>query len=74
MGSSLIFFNPVVPVDLWHLHWMRVRAPKLEALVVLVHIALAVHHVLLTILRLQVDPVPAGGELDVDLKLCNDAN
>ena len=61
-------------MDLWHLHRVRVRAPKLKALVVLVHIALAVHHVLLTILRLQVDPVPAGGELDVDLELCNDVN
>ena len=59
-------------MDLGHLHRVRVRAGKLKALVVLVHIAvLAVHHVLLPVLRLQVDPVPTGGELDVYLKLCN---
>ena len=69
MGSSLIFFNPVVPVDLWHLHRVRVRAAKLEALVMLVHVALTVHNMLLPVLRLQVDPVPAGGELDVYFQL-----
>ena len=43
---------------------------KVEALVVLLSIALAaVHHVLRPILGLEVDPVPAGGELDVYLKL-----
>ena len=69
MGSSLIFFNPVVPVDLGHPHRVRVGTGKLKALVVLVHIALTVHNMLLPILRLQVDPVPAGGELDVYFQL-----
>ena len=46
------------------------RTVKVEALVVLLPVALAaVHHVLRPVLRLQVDPVPAGGELDVYLKL-----
>ena len=72
MRPSLIFQNPVVPVDLGHLHRMRVRAGKFKALIMLVHVTvLAVHHVLLSVFSLEVDPVPAGGELDVYLKLCN---
>ena len=43
---------------------------KVEALVVLLPVALgAVHHVLRPVLCLQVDPVPAGGELDVYFQL-----
>ena len=45
-------------------------AVKVEALVVLLPIALgAVHHMLRPVLRLQVDTVPAGGELDVYFQL-----
>ena len=70
MWSSLILKDPVIPVDLWHLYWVRVRAGSFKALVGLVHVAVvAVDDVLLPVLGLKVDPVPAGRELDVYLKL-----
>ena len=43
---------------------------KVKALVVFFPVTFArVHHMLLPVLGLQVDSVPAGGELDVDFQL-----
>ena len=68
--TALIVENPDVKVELRHADRVRSRTVEVEALVVLFPVALVgVHHVLHTVLGLEVDPVPACWELDVDLKL-----
>ena len=70
MSTALIVENPDVEVELRHADRVRSRTVEVEALVVLLPVALVgVHHVLHTVLGLQVDPIPACWELDVDLKL-----
>ena len=57
-------------MDLWHLDRMGRGTVKVEALVVFFPVALVtVHHMLHPALGLQVDSVPAGGELDVNFQL-----
>ena len=68
--TALIVENPDVEVELRHADRVRSRTVEVEALVVLFPVALVgVHHVLHTVLGLEVDPIPACWELDVDLKL-----
>ena len=70
MRAALVLEDPDVEVDLGQLDGVRARAVEVEALVVLFPVALVgVHHVLHTVLGLEVDPIPACWELDVDLKL-----
>ena len=68
--AALVLEDPDVEVDLGQLDGVRAWAVEVEALVVLLPVALVgVHHVLHTVLGLEVDPIPACWELDVDLKL-----
>ena len=70
--TALIVENPDVEVELRHADRVRSRTVEVEALVVLLPVALVgVDHVLGPIPRLGVHPVPARGELDVDFKLCD---
>ena len=73
MSASLIVKHSDIQVDLWHLDRMGRGTVKIEALVepvVLLPIALvAVHHMLRPILGLEVDSIPAGGELDAHFQL-----
>ena len=70
VSTALIVENPDVEVELRHADRVRSRTVEVEALVVLLPVALVgVHHVLHTVLGLEVDPIPACRELDVDLKL-----
>ena len=69
MRSTLIVDNPRVKVNLWHLDRMRHRAVKVKALVEVLLALLAVGNVG-PIHVLQVNPVPAGRELDVNFQLC----
>ena len=71
MRTALIVENPDVEVELRHADRVRSRTVEVEALVVLLPVALVgVHHVLHTVLGLEVDPIPACWELDVDFQLC----
>ena len=68
--TALIVENPDVEVELRHADRVRSRTVEVEALVVLLPVALVrVNNVLHTVLGLEVDPIPACWELDVDLKL-----
>ena len=70
VSTALIVENPDVEVELRHADRVRSRTVEVEALVVLLPVALVgVDHVLHTVLGLEVDPIPACWELDVDLKL-----
>ena len=73
MSASLIVEHSDIQVYLRHLNGMGGGTFEVKALVepvVLLLVALvAVHHVLRPLLSLQVDSVPAGGELDVYFQL-----
>ena len=70
MGASFIVEHSHIQVELWHLYRMRRGTVKVEALVVLLPVALvSIHHVLRPVLCLEVDSVPAGGELYVYFQL-----
>ena len=70
MSAPLIVEYSHIQVELRHLDRMGGWTVKVKALVVFFPIALfTVHHMLLPILGLQVDSVPAGWELYVDLQL-----
>ena len=73
MSASLIVKHSDIQVYLRHLNRMGRGTFEVKALVepvVLLPVALVtVHHVLHPLLRLQVDSVPAGGELDVYFQL-----
>ena len=73
MSASLIVEHSDIQVYLRHLNVMGGGTFEVKALVepvVLLLVALvAVHHVLRPLLSLQVDSVPAGGELDVYFQL-----
>ena len=70
MSAPLIVEYSHIQVELRHLDRMGGWTVKVKALVVFFPVALVtVHHMLLPVLGLQVDSVPAGGELDVDFQL-----
>ena len=70
MSAPLIVEYSHIQVELGHLDRMGGWTVKVKALVVFFPIALVtVHHMLHPVLGLQVDSVPAGGELDVNFQL-----
>ena len=70
MSAPLIVEYSHIQVELRHLDRMGGWTVKVKALVVFLAVTFVrVHHMLHPILGLQVDSVPAGWELDVDLQL-----
>ena len=70
MSAPLIVKHPHIQVELGHPDRMGGWTVKVKALVVFLAITFVrVHHMLHPVLGLQVDSVPAGWELDVDLQL-----
>ena len=70
MSAPLIVEYSHIQEELGHPDRMGGWTVKVKTLVVFLPIALVrVHHMLHPVLGLQVDSIPAGWELDVDLQL-----